>query len=82
MLYQSTRDLNAKKIEGSTAIKQGLASDGGLFVPEAVPALTYDEIKALCADSYPVRAAKILSKFLTDYTFASGAQPPTKLSAE
>ena len=35
MLYQSTRDINAKKIEGSLAIKQGLANDGGLFVPEA-----------------------------------------------
>ncbi len=69
MLYQSTRDVNAKKIEGSMAIKQGLASDGGLFVPESIPTLTHDEIKELCANSYPVRAAKILAKFLTDYTY-------------
>ena len=69
MLYQSTRDKNAKKIEGSMAIKQGLASDGGLFVPESVPSLSYDEILSLCSDSYPVRAARILSKFLTDYTY-------------
>ena len=69
MLYQSTRDINAKKIEGSMAIKQGLASDGGLFVPESIPTLTGDEILSLCGDSYPVRAAKILSKFLTDYTY-------------
>jgi len=69
MLYQSTRDTNAKKISGSMAIKQGLASDGGLFVPESIPALTGDEISALCKDSYPVRAAKILAKFLTDYTY-------------
>lgn len=69
MLYQSTRDINAKKIEGSTAIKQGLASDGGLFVPESIPSLSSDEILSLCNDSYPVRAAKVLSKFLTDYTY-------------
>ena len=69
MLYQSTRDINAKKIEGSAAIKQGLANDGGLFVPESIPTLTEDEILSLCRDSYPVRAAKVLSKFLTDYTY-------------
>ena len=69
MLYQSTRDTSANKISGSMAIKQGLASDGGLFVPESIPALTHEEISELCGDSYPVRAAKILSKFLSDYTY-------------
>ena len=69
MLYQSTRDMSAKKITSSMAIKQGLANDGGLFVPESIPTLTKDEILSLCNDSYPVRAAKILSKFLTDYTY-------------
>ena len=47
----------------------GLAPDGGLFIPESIPALTADEIAALCKESYPVRAAKILGKFLTDYTY-------------
>ena len=69
MLYQSTRDINSAKIQGSAAIKQGLAADGGLFVPESIPTLTGEEILALCADSYPVRAAKVLSKFLSDYTY-------------
>ena len=69
MLYQSTRNANAKKVSASLAIKQGLADDGGLFVPEAIPALTHDEILSLCKDPYPVRAAKILSKFLSDYTY-------------
>ena len=69
MLYQSTRDTNAKKITGSMAIKQGLANDGGLFVPESIPSLSGDEIISLCKDSYPVRAAKILAKFLSDYTY-------------
>ena len=50
-------------------IKMGLAPDGGLFIPETIPALTAEEITALCGESYPVRAAKILGKFLTDYTY-------------
>ncbi len=69
MLYQSTRDASAKKISASLAIKQGLADDGGLFVPESIPVLSQDELLALCKDSYPTRAAKILSKFLSDYTY-------------
>ncbi len=69
MNYQSTRDTKQEKVSSAFAIKQGLAADGGLFVPESIPALSHDEIAALVKDSYPVRAAKILSKFLTDYTY-------------
>lgn len=69
MLYQSTRDASAKKVTASLAIKQGLADDGGLFVPEVIPSLSQDEILSLCKDSYPQRAAKILAKFLSDYTY-------------
>ncbi len=69
MLYKSTRSQVAASFGSAQVIKQGLAEDGGLFVPESVPALTADEIKALCHEGYPVRAAKILAKFLTDYTY-------------
>ncbi len=69
MFYQSTRDPSHKKYSAAEVIKMGLAPDGGLFIPEAIPALTEAEIAALCADSYPIRAAKILGKFLTDYTY-------------
>lgn len=68
MMYQSTRDSSHKKFTAAEVIKMGLAPDGGLFIPERIPALTFDEIAELCNDSYPVRAAKILGKFLTDYT--------------
>ena len=66
MLYQSTRDASHKKYSAAEVIKMGLAPDGGLFIPESIPALTTEEIAALCGDSYPVRAAKILGKFLAD----------------
>ena len=70
MLYYSTRDpKKTKKYTAAEIIKQGLADDGGLFIPESVPALSKDEIIALCSDSYPVRAATVLSKFLSDYTY-------------
>ena len=69
MFYKSTRSNQKATATAAEVIKQGLAEDGGLFVPESIPTLTLDEIKALCAESYPVRAATILSKFLTDYTY-------------
>ena len=69
MKFQSTRDESAAKFSAAQVIKQGLANDGGLFVPETLPTLTMEEIEALCKESYPVRAAKVLSKFLTDYTY-------------
>ena len=69
MMYHSTRDSSHKMYSAAEVIKMGLAPDGGLFIPESIPTLTTDEIFNLCNDTYPVRAAKILGKFLTDYTY-------------
>ncbi len=69
MFYKSTRSTQKATASAAQVIKQGLAEDGGLFVPDCLPTLTPEEITSLCKDSYPVRAAKILSKFLTDYTY-------------
>ena len=69
MMFFSTRDAEKKLFKASEVIKQGLASDGGLFVPDSVPSLSLDEIKALADKSYPEKAATILSKFLSDYTY-------------
>ncbi len=69
MLYKSTRSNQAAHASAAEVIKQGLAEDGGLFVPESIPTLTHEEILSLCGESYPIRAAKILSKFLSDYTY-------------
>ena len=68
MKFQSTRDAAAAKLSAAQVIKQGLAQDGGLFVPESIPTLTKADIEALCAMDYPARAATVLGKFLTDYT--------------
>ncbi len=69
MFYKSTRSQQNATERAAQVIKEGLAADGGLFVPESIPTITLKEIHALCKESYPVRAATILSKFLTDYTY-------------
>ncbi len=69
MKYYSTRDTEKKLYDSAEVIKQGLASDGGLFIPESIPHISGEDISELCSMSYPERAATILSKFLTDYTY-------------
>ena len=70
MNYISTRDANETKkaLSSAAAIKQGLADDGGLFMPDAIPTITLEDITALIKLPYEERAAKILGMFLTDYT--------------
>lgn len=67
--YISTRDVSKspKKISSAEAIKIGLAPDGGLFMPDAIPELPMAEILEMTSMSYDERAAFILSKYLTDY---------------
>lgn len=69
MDFVSTRDKNSQLYTAAQVIKQGLAEDGGLFVPTSIPSLSKDEILSFISLSYPELAAKILSKFLSDYTF-------------
>ena len=69
MKYASTRSTGAaNSVSAAQAIKQGLAADGGLFMPQEIPALTQDEILMLKDKTYIERAVYVLSKFLTDYT--------------
>lgn len=69
MNYISTRDNEKTKYTSAQVIKQGLASDGGLFVPESIPQLTAEDVNRLAGLDYIHRAADILSRFLTDYTY-------------
>lgn len=67
MYYVSTRG-NGERVLSATAIKKGIAGDGGLFMPETLPTVDIDFIKELMPLSYPERAVKVLSLFLDDYT--------------
>ena len=69
MMFFSTRDSEKKLFTAAQAIKQGLALDGGLFVPEEIPTLSLDEINGFTKKSYPEIAADVLSRFLSDYTY-------------
>ena len=69
MLYKSTRTNNKAEFSSAYVIKNGLAVDGGLYVPDSIPNITFEDISLLCEQDYPNRAANILSRFLTDYSF-------------
>lgn len=69
MKFVSTRALNnPKEYTAAEVIKQGLAPDGGLFVPTEIPALTEADLDRLAEMTYPQRAAEIMGLYLTDYT--------------
>ncbi len=68
MKYTTTRQASKEQVTAAEAIKRGLAPDGGLYMPDALPAITLDEVKMLSDKAYAQRAAYILGKFLTDYT--------------
>lgn len=67
MLYSSTRGNDVGR-SGAYVIKTGIASDGGLFVPDELPRLTDDMLERLAGLDYAGRAAELLGMFLTDYT--------------
>ncbi|MDI6709947.1 MAG: threonine synthase [Bacillota bacterium] len=67
MLYESTRG-GQRNATAAQAICQGIASDGGLFVPSSPVRLSLEEIARLAPLPYPRRAAAVLAPYLSDYT--------------
>ena len=66
LLYGSTRGAGGK-VTASQAILKGLAEDGGLFVPETIPALPMS-LRELSQLSYQDTAFAVMKQFLTDFT--------------
>ena len=66
LMYHSTRN-SSLKATASQAILQGLASDGGLYVPEAIPQMT-TPIAELARMNYLDLAYEVLRLYLTDYS--------------
>ena len=66
LMYSSTRNKN-EKVTASEAILKGLATDGGLFVPDSIPTLdvSLDELANM---SYQETAYAVMKQFLTDFT--------------
>ena len=67
MDYLSTRD-SSLRLSSMEIIKQGISSEGGLFVPEYIPKLKNNDIDDMRKMDYRQRAYKVLSLFLTDYS--------------
>jgi threonine synthase len=65
MRYISTRGA-APALDFEEVTLAGLASDGGLYVPEAWPVLSRDEIAALAGLDYVETAVRVLTPFVGD----------------
>ena len=65
MRYVSTRG-QSPSVGFVDAVLSGLAPDGGLYVPEAWPTFTHDEIAGFAGRPYAEVAAAVLGKFAGD----------------
>ena len=65
LMYKSTR--SNETATASQAILKGLASDGGLFVPTALPKLSVS-VEELSKMTYKEVAYVVMKEFLTDFT--------------
>ena len=63
MRYVSTRDINKKEVTASKAIVNGLAPDGGLYVPCEFPVL-----QDFIGKRYEEIAFDVLKLYLTDFS--------------
>lgn len=66
VLYNSTRN-NGIQVKASEAILKGISDDGGLFVPDHVPALDRS-MKELAGMTYQEVAYEVMKLYLTDFT--------------
>ncbi len=66
VLYNSTRS-TGNPVKASTAILKGLSEDGGLFVPDHIPALD-KSLEELSRMTYQEVAYEVMKLFLTDFT--------------
>ena len=66
VLYNSTRS-NGTPVKASEAILKGLSDDGGLFVPDRIPALD-KSLQELSGLTYKEVAYEVMKLFLTDFT--------------
>tara|TARA_Y100000768_G_scaffold388088_1_gene382096 strand:+ start:3168 stop:4553 length:1386 start_codon:yes stop_codon:yes gene_type:complete len=69
MLYFSTRDTD-KKFTFEEIILNGLAADGGLYIPEKIPTFTESAMNRLLSSDYQTIAYEIIKQF-TGETFTT-----------
>lgn len=67
MDFYSTR--GEGPVSGAEAIANGIADDGGLYVPSSFPNISAQDIAEMAELDYQERAAYIMSLYLTDFTY-------------
>ncbi|MDR1939282.1 MAG: threonine synthase [Clostridiales bacterium] len=67
MKYISTRN-KLNKVSPSKAILDGIAADGGLYVPESFPVFLQSDLLDMADMDYAGRLACVMSRFLTDFS--------------
>lgn len=67
MDFYSTR--GEGPVSGARAIINGIAKDGGLYVPSSFPQITTEDLSDMAELSYAERAAYIMSLYLTDFEY-------------
>ncbi len=67
MQYHSTRD-SSRHISAARAIADGLAPDGGLYVPSSFPQVGEQQLRAMLPMDYRARAAYIMGLYLDEFS--------------
>ena len=67
MRYSSSRG-KCVSITAAEAIKMGIAPDGGLFVPDYIPAISESTWTKMAGQTYQERACEILSLYLPEFS--------------
>lgn len=70
--YQSSRG-KSPGVSAAEAIINGIAPDGGLYIPEQIPALSQEDFLQWIHLPYQERAQSILQRYLTDFSPAEVA---------
>ncbi|KAI9017122.1 threonine synthase [Gaertneriomyces semiglobifer] len=65
MRYRSTRG-QSTNLSFEEAVFEGLATDGGLYIPHSIPTVPLPEILSWSTLSFPQLAAKIFRKFIAE----------------
>lgn len=69
MLYNSTRNADKKSVSFSDVLLQGLASDGGLFLPESYPKINSETWQKIHKNGLPA-ALEFVWKSFSDNSFS------------
>lgn len=67
MDFYSTRGQGP--VSGAEAVINGIAKDGGLYIPSFFPKISSEDIEDMLDLNYQERSAYIMSLYLTDFTY-------------